>query len=189
MKRQFHALTCFLVLVLATLACGSGTRPVSAPTALPSVPTFDPNTTETFENQWVKAITEAVATGQFSFTVTEGQFTDFINRKNAENANSKVSGLQVFLRDGQIQLIGQAESDAGSANLEVFISVNITSESKVQFTVTSAKLGPFPVPQNILDNISTSINDALTRQDNADKVAIESIEIRDGFMTISGKIK
>jgi len=197
MKQKNHFLTILLALVFAMLACNLGSTPAlptalpPLPSAIPQIPTFDPNIIETLENEWLKAIAEAVVTGNFSVTITEGQLTDFINRKNAENPNSTVSAIQVFLRDGQIQFLGNAESEAGSATLEVLITVSVTAEGKVQFDVTTAKIGPFPVPESMLDSISQSVNEALSSPDAqfADKIFVESVEIRDGFMTIMGTMK
>ena len=191
MKHKKHFLSIFFLLALAALACNAGVNTPALPTGLPTIPTLDPNLSDKFEEEWQKSLVEAAATGDFSVTITEGQFTDFLNRKNAENSNSTLSNIQVFLRDGQIQIYSAAESDAGSTTLQISATLSLTAEGKLQLNVTSAQLGIFPVPESILESVSQSINDALTGQGTtgSENIQLQSIVIADGFMTITGTIK
>ena len=180
-----------LILILAVLACNAGVSTPSIPTGLPPIPTLDPDLSDKFEDEWQKSLVEAIATGNFSVTITEGQITDFINRKNAENPDASISNVHVFLRDEQIQIIGQTETDAGAnTTLQIVASV-VVLEGKLQVNVISAQLGPLPVPTQLLDSISISINDALNGQnvEGSEKLQLESIVITDGFMTITGKFE
>jgi len=191
MKRRISFFFILFILVLAALACNAGNNPPALPTSLPAIPTLDPNLSDKFEDEWQKSLAEAIATGNFTVTITEGQLTEFINRKNDENQNSTLSDIQVFLRDGQIQIYSTAANDSGSTTLEIVATVGVSPEGVLQIDVVSAKLGPFPVPDPMLEGISQSINDALNGQGTtgSDKIQIESIVIADGFMTISGKIQ
>lgn len=194
-KTQFR--TILLVLVLAAIACQVGTRPPALPTelpqiptALPPLPTLDPNLSDKFEDEWQKAIVEAVTTGNFSVTITEGQLTELINRKNAEDPNATLSNIQVFLRNGQIQIYSNAATEAGSTTLQITATVAVT-EAGIQLNVISAQLGIFPIPESLLSSISESINSALNGQDTAgaENIQIQSIEIAEGYMTITGTLK
>jgi hypothetical protein len=191
MKHKKHFLTILLMFILSMLACQAGSNPPALPTGLPAIPTLDPNLSDKFEVEWQKALVEAAATGNFTVTITEGQFTEFINRKNAENSSSTLSDIQVFLRDGQIQVFSVAENDSGSTTLQIVATLSVTAEGKLQFDVISAQLGPFPVPESVLDSLSQSINNALTGQGitGSENIQLQSIVIADGFMTITGTIK
>lgn len=195
--KKYLLFTSLITLILAALACQAGSNPLPTnlpqiPTALPSLPTLDPNLSDKFEEEWQKAIADAIATGNFSVTITEGQITDFINRKNAENPEATpLSDIQVFLRDGQIQIISNADTDAGSATLQITATLSVTAEGTIQFNIVSAKLGIFPVPESLLSSISQTVNDTLNGQDaaGAENLQIQSIEIAEGYMTISGTLK
>jgi hypothetical protein len=190
MRYKKNFLTIFLMLILAALACNAGNSTPLIPADLPPIPTLA-NLSDKFEDEWQKSLAEAVATGNFTVTITESQITDFINRKNAENPDANVSDIRLYLRDGQIQIIGQANNDSGaSTTLQIVTSV-IVVEEKLQVNITSAQLGVFPVPAQLLDSISISINDALNGQNTADseKLQFENIVIVDGLMTITGKIE
>jgi hypothetical protein len=191
MKNKKTFLSIFLVLIFAALACNAGINPPAIPTGLPSIPTLDPNLSDKFEEEWQKSLVEALATGNFEVTITEGQLTEFVNRKNSENPNSALSNIQVFLRDGQIQLYSAAENETGSATLQITASVSVNADGKLQADVISAQLGPFPVPEQMLEGLSNTLNDALSGQgtEASGTLQIETVEISDGFMTISGKIK
>jgi hypothetical protein len=194
-KFNTKLLTIFVILLLAALACQAGTRPIPTgipqiPTALPSLPTLDPNLSNNFEEEWQKALADVLANGTFNVTVTEGQISEFINRENAENPEAtSLSNIQVFLRDGQVQIISDADTEAGSATLQITATVAVTAEGTIQFNVVSAQLGIFPVPESLLSSISQSVNDALNGQiAGAENVQVQSIEIGEGFMTISGTV-
>ena len=191
MKHRKYFLSILFIFILAALACNAGSNSPALPTGLPVIPTLDPNLSDKFEDEWQKSLAEAITTGNFTVTITEGQLTEFINRKNAENANSSLSDIQVFLRDGQIQLLSTAENDSGSTSLQITATLGVSPEGVLQFNVVSAKLGPFSVPEQMLDSISQSINDALSGKGTtgSEKLQIETIVIADGFMTISGKLK
>ncbi len=190
MQYKNYIFTIFLVLVLAALACASGV-PSALPTGLPSIPTLDPDLSDNFEEQWQKSIVEAVTTGNFSVTITEGQFTDFLNRKTAENPESALSNIQVFLRDGQIQIYSVTDTNSGSTTLQIIGTLSVTAEGKLQISVISAQLGNFPVPDSILTSVSKSINDALSGQGTtgSDQIQFQSIVIAEGYLTISGTLK
>lgn len=176
-----------------TLACQAGATPTlpPVPTGLPALPTLDPTIVDKFEDEWQKSIVEAITTGNFTVTITEGQLSEFFNRKNAENPNSALSNIQIFLRDGQIQFYSTAESDAGNTTLQITSTVGLSEDGKLQVTVTSAQLGIFPVPEAILTSVSQSLTEALNGQGaaGADKIQLQSVIIQDGYMTITGTIK
>ncbi len=190
MKYKNHFLTIFLMLILATLACEAGANSPTLPTGLPSIPTLDPNLSDNFEEQWQKSIVEAVATGNFSVTITEGQLTDFLNRKNAENPDAVLSNIQVFLRDGQIQIYS-VTSDTNATSLQIIGTMSVSAEGKLQINIISAQLGNFPVPESLLSSVSQSINDALSGQGTtgADQLQLQSVVIAEGYLTITGTLK
>lgn len=194
--KKYLLFTSLITLILAVLACQAGAPTIPTalpqlPTALPAIPTLDPNLSDQFEEAWQKSIVDAIQTGSFSVTITEGQFTDFINRKNTQNPNASLSNIQVFLRDGQVQLYATTESDPNSTSVQITATVAVTEDGQLQFNVVSAKLGNFPIPDSILTSISDSINNALNGQgtSGAENIHITSIVIADGYMTITGTLK
>lgn len=188
MNAKHHFLLITIVLLLAALACNAGQQPPALPTQLPADLPPEPDPNATFEDEWKKALADALTSGSFTLTITEAQLTELINRKVSENPQANLSNLQVFLRDGEIQLQGISDSGAGSATLQINIRVSVSSDGKLQAEVTSAQLGPFPVPESLLTGISQTMNDSLNEQ-NADKVQIESIVIENGTMSLTGTLK
>lgn len=196
MKKQTLLFTILFILILAALACQTGTPTVPTalpplPTALPALPTLDPNLSDQFEEAWQNAIDQASQGGNFSVTITEGQFSDFVNRNNAQNPNASLSNIQLFLRDGQVQLYATTESDPNSTAVQITATVAVTEAGQLQFNVVSAQLGNFPIPDSILTSISDSINNALNGQgtSGAENIHITSIIIAEGYMTITGTLK
>jgi hypothetical protein len=92
------------------------------------------------------------------------------------------------LRDGQIQVFGTVEQQNFSGTARVAMTVDLDEEGRPDVNVVSASLGPFPIPQQITDNIESELNEAFTDQleSMAPNTRFESIVIADGKMTITG---
>jgi hypothetical protein len=73
----------------------------------------------------------------------------------------------------------------------VVATVSVDSQGKPQYEVVSADLGPLPLPQSILDQLSAELDKALENQFNPDQhdMVIEKITIANGTMTIIGHRK
>jgi hypothetical protein len=59
----------------------------------------------------------------------------------------------------------------------------------VQFDVLSAKIGPFNIPQDLIDSLKQEMKDAFEEQLQGlgENYQMDSIEIQNGVMIIKGK--
>jgi hypothetical protein len=97
----------------------------------------------------------------------------------------------VRLRDGQIQLSGDVDSQGISAPAEIDIGVSVDVVGRPVLNVVSAKVGPFPVPADMISEFEVILNDSFRDQieSMAPNLHVESILIADGTMTIIGRTK
>ncbi len=187
MSRMTRHFVWFTVLVLGVLACGGIGRSIPA-TQTPTP--ASPESADTLAEEWQQALQVSKESGEFTLTVTEGQLTAFVATKLAEQPKPALSDPQVFLRDGQVQIIGKVTDSGITATAKLVLEVSLSAEGLPQFELVSAEIGPFPIPEEMLKNISRSLNDAITGEGlQTANIQIESIEISDGFMTITGKRK
>lgn len=175
-------------LMLAGLACGlsvGGPTPPASP-----IPVSTEAVGELQENL-AKAATNVPAGGEVNVTVTEQQLTSMVAlRLQEQQQELPIRDPQVFLRDGKIQLFGVAEAGGLTANALIVISANVTPEGGVVFKAEQASFGPIPVPDNLLEQVSATINEAFTGNlgSTATGLRITGVAIADGELSLTGTL-
>lgn len=186
-KRPF--LGAVILLLAASLACqvsAGGPTPPASP-----IP-FSTEAAGDMQNLWQSAL-GAAQNGQVSVTVTEQQLTSLMvlrlqeSQAQGNQGDVQIRDVQVFLRNGKIQLFGVIEASNITANALVVISVGVTAGGQMTFSVDSADFGPIPAPSAITQAISDTLNEALTGQVGtlASGVKITNVLIADGQMAIT----
>jgi hypothetical protein len=183
MKNRLRFASILLLLAAVTLACNLGSRATPAPPPPVSTEAVE-NLEATLENA-AESIRE---TGEVHLELDETQLTSLIAFELQESGEDMVSDPQVYLRDGQIQVFGNVERQNISGTARVALAVEIDEDGRPDLNVVSASLGPFPVPQQMVDRIETELNEAFSEQLDslAPNTHFESITIADGKMTITG---
>lgn len=175
------------VLVAASLACDLS---VGGPT--PPAPPIAVSTEAAGELQtvWKTAIDNSTD-GQITVTLTEAQVTSYVAIKLQEQKDAPLRDISVYLRDGKIQIYGTAKASNVSTTALIVVAVTLTPEGQLKFTIEKADFGPVPVPAQLLDGISASLNEAFTGQVGtlASGFTITQAVIADGQMAITGKIR
>jgi len=176
-----------LSLALASLACDLS---VGGPTPPASPIPVSTEAAGQLLTVWEDAVRTADG-GQVSVTITEEQITSYLNFKLLEQTDPPLRDVQVFLRDGKIQIYGTAKAGSVSTTALISIAVAVTQEGQLKFTVDKADFGPVPVPATLLEGISSALNEAFTGQVGtyASGITIVSAAIADGKMAIVGKLK
>jgi uncharacterized protein YpmS len=183
MKIPIRFVSILLLLSAVTLACNFGSRQTPAPP-----PPVSTEAVENLEATLESAAEEMQETGEVQLEMDEAQLTSLVAFELQESGEEMISDPQVYLRDGQIQVFGTVEQQNVSGTARVAMTVDLDSEGRPDVNVVSASIGPFPIPQQIVDNVESELNEAFTEQ--LDSVApntrFESIVIADGKMTITG---
>ncbi len=171
----------------ASLACGSV---LGGPTPPASAIPISTEAAGEFETLWQDAINNSVD-GNVTVVMTEEQVTSYVALKLAESEDVPLTDIQIFLRDGQMTLKGNAKVGALVAPATIVIDVTVDAEGKIAATIEDADFGPIPVPQSMLDSLNESISESLTNELTIDstEVTIKSIAIADGKMSFSGTVK
>jgi hypothetical protein len=176
------------VLILATLAC---TINVGGPD-YPDTPI--PVSTEAVE-QMKQSLQEAMATGavsgQVTFVINEVQLTSYLAFKLQEQPDPFITSPQVYLRDGQIQIYGTAQSGYFLATARIIFTAYADADGKLAIELSEADFGPLPVPDGLKEAATAVVSEAYTGALGpvATGFRIEAIVISDGMMAITGRVK
>lgn len=176
------------MLVMASLACQmdlGGPHPPGGSTALTS-----PNQ-ETSQQAWASALSSADSQGDFTLSLDEGQLTSLIAGQFREQADPPLKDPRVFLRDGKLQVYGIVQRSYFQANAAVGITPQVNPDGQLSLEVTSAQIGPVPMPESVKKAISSAISEAFTGSlgSLATGIEIKSLTVADGKLTLVGKLR
>jgi len=175
-------------LLLATLACSifvggpeypEGTIPVSA------------EAVESLKSQIEAAMLAGAQTGTITLLITQEQITSYIAFKMAAQQNPAFHDPQVYLWDGQMQIYGKVERGYLNANVLVRLNVGVDEAGQPKIEIASADFGPFPAPDGLTHSMTAVMTEAFTGSLGpiATGFRLESIDIANGLMTITGRVK
>ncbi len=173
------------MLALAGLACDLS---VGGPTPPGSPIPVSTEAAGELTTLWSDAATTVPQGGEVSITLTEAQLTSFVALRLQTQPDAPLTDVQVFLRDGKIQLFGNAQAGNVKTTALVVVAVTVTPEGTVLFKAEKADFGPLPVPTALLDTVSTTLNEAFTGNigSTATGLKITNLLIADGQMAIRG---
>ena len=143
------------------------------------------------ELQVEAAQTAAAQTGVITLIINETQITSLLAMKLASQPDPFIQNPQVYLRDNEILVYGQATQGNLSANVRIILNANIDQDGKPFIKISSAEFGPFPAPDGLNSSISTFIDQAFTGAlgPAATGLRLDTIAIADGIMTLTGHVK
>lgn len=184
MYRKYLMLVVLLVLAGVTLACNLGKSAVNNDPLIP----VSTESVQSLEETAVNSYNEFRQTGEVNLTVTEEQLTSMVALELAEQGTQGISDPQVFLRDGQIQLTGDVQTQGITAPATMVMEVDLDGNGRPSLRIVSANIGPFPVPDSLIENVETRLNQAFLNQleEKAPNMFVESVVIADGNMTVTG---
>jgi hypothetical protein len=190
MKTKTFPLTFFFIfLLLASMACTIFVGGPEYPTQTVPVSTEE---VQNMQSQIEQALIAGAETGLVTLQITESQLTSYIALKMQEQTNPPFTEPQIFLRNGQMQMVGKIDRGMFAANMLITMNVTVDPTTNLpKIEIASADFGPFPAPEGLNAAISAVIEEAFTGS--LGPVALgfrlEAISIADGIMTLTGRIK
>lgn len=187
--RQRSLFLVLIVLVFASLACnlpGAG-----APNAeVPQIP-VSTEAVQDLETQVQQAAATAQSGQATTVTIDESQITSLVAFELQKQPEPILRDPQVLLRDGQVQLLGNVSQSGMELPLKMALNVSADADGRPQYEVTSANLGPLPMPDSLLNQATAQIDAAIGGElaSVTNDMFIENITIADGLMTITGRLR
>ncbi|MBK5106480.1 MAG: hypothetical protein JJE12_00040 [Anaerolineales bacterium] len=185
MKQLNLIILIIFALVLSSLACNFGF-------GRPATPENDvPLATEALSIPGVNQADPNPGTGIQDLEpiiVTEAELTALMEDELQQRIGDQISNLQVDLRSGQIQILGDVNTQGIAAPVKVVIDVSIDPVGRPTLSIISSNIGPFPVPGDLIAELEVLINKAFQEKviALAPNMHIDDIVIQNGVMTIYG---
>ena len=188
MRKPFYKILLALTaLAAASLACNYSRAVAPTPTPRPTIP-VSTEAVQELEQNLNTAADDFEAGKQVTLILTESQLTSLVANNVQTEQGPVLQNPQVYLRNGQVQLIGSIEQSGVSLPLEIVLTLRVDSSGKPDYTIDSAKLGPFPLPQAQLDQLSNELDKVINAQlgQGDQRIILDGITIADGNMVITG---
>jgi len=194
MKRNILPLFLF-VLILTSLACSMF---IGGPDYSDRAPVpVSTEAAESLKDEIKRSFESGLSTGEVTIQITEPQITSLIAARLQSDPNMQqdskplITDPQVYLRDGQMQIFGKTQQGMFNANIGIIVVITVDETGTPKIEIASADFGPLPVPDGIKGAISSMIQEAFTGSLGpvATGIRIQSINIADGVMTITGRTK
>ena len=186
MKNRF--LIALTALAAATLACSVFIGGPDLPN--PPIP-VSTEAVQSLQDQMKQAAENGAQTGTVTLQISETQLTSYLAFKLESQDKPLITGPQVLLRDGQMQVFGKAQSGMLTANVSITMKVSVDENGQPKIEITQQDFGPLPAPKGLNDAVSAMIGEAFTGSLGpvATGFRLETVSIADGTMTVTGRIK
>jgi uncharacterized protein YpmS len=181
-KHTFLLVLLIAVLIAASLACNLPMRTRETPTPIP----VNPSSVEELATKVASAAAAAVSGDSFVLEFTEEQLTSAAALELQSQGETRISDLQVYLRDDVIRITGTANQDGFDLPLSIALRVTVDGQGLPRSQIVEAKVGPLSLPQSMIDQFTAGFDKLLTARftQEAGDVVIDSISIDDGKMTV-----
>lgn len=177
-----------LGLIVSGLACQinvGGPTPPSEPIQVSTLEAMQ------LEENWRAAFEADPIDGRVTLVITERELTAFLAARMADAQNPLLKEPQVRLQAGEIQIFGVATAGPLEASALLSIQPLVDSEGVLAFNITTAEVGPVPIPDTLKQGLSDLLTEAFTGNlgSVATGIRITSLAIADGEASIVGELR
>lgn len=123
-----------------------------------------------------------------SITITEQQITSWLAMELKENPDLPLSDVQVFLRNGQVQVWGIVTGSADSTSVLIVAEIKIDNNQQPYFVIESMQIGTQVVPDVLLTQMESWLNQMLLENINEQMPGLKmmNVNVVNGLITVSG---
>ena len=123
-----------------------------------------------------------------SVTITEQQLTSWIAMEMKNNPDLPLDEVQVYLRDGKVQIWGMVTGSENSTSALIVGELTIDANKYPYFKIESMQIGQQIVPEMFISQIEAwlnqSLSDGITK--NVPGLSLVSVKVTSGLITVSG---
>jgi len=123
-----------------------------------------------------------------SITITEQQITSWLVMELQENPDLPLSDVQVFLRNGQVQIWGMVKGSENSTSALIVGEISIDANQLPYFEIESMQVGTQVVPDFLLSQMQAWINELIAENINEQLPGLQmmNVNVVNGLITVSG---
>lgn len=121
-------------------------------------------------------------------TLTEYQITSWLAVEMRSNPDLPLQDVQVYLRDGMIQVWGMVQGKDSATSALIVGSVDIDANRNPSFEIESMQIGQQTIPDILLSQAESWLNELISEKINEQVpgLKIMNINISSGLITVSG---
>lgn len=192
MKRHRYPQLWILMLLFALpfLACGlPSLKPKTESLPQPPSGYIEPNeesATRAKEN-FNQAVQESGGTQEIRYRITSEEITSLVANFLQERGDIPFTEPQIWFTAGKIYISGTFESIVPTKVTGLIVATpTVTEQGQLQLDLNEVKMGQFDVPDSMIENLSTTINETLINLQL--DVTITAIDVLEGEMWIAGRL-
>ncbi|NJN79898.1 MAG: hypothetical protein HC797_05170 [Anaerolineales bacterium] len=123
-----------------------------------------------------------------SITITEQQVTSWLVMEMSHSPDLPLSDVQVYLRNGQVQIWGMVTGIADSTSALIVGEISIDGNQQPYFEIESMQIGQQVVPSFLLAQMESWMNQMLAENINEQLpgLALMNVNVVNGLITVSG---
>lgn len=175
-----------VVLMITSLACNFGLQ-APAPERTP-VP-LSTEALQALEQDLSETLAEAQQSGDVTISLTEGQVTSYLAERLAQETDFPLSEPLVLFQESRIEVYGKVQTGAVSGSVQIVLTVSVDAQGFPDVEVISANLGAIPLPQFVLDQITTLIDDLIQENMAGFNAQLLNVQITTGLMTLTARLR
>lgn len=123
-----------------------------------------------------------------SITITEQQITSWLAMELQKNPDLPLSDVQVFLRNGQVQIWGVVKGSENSTSALIVGEISIDGNQLPYFEIDSMQVGTQLVPDFLLSQMQAWVNELIAKNihEQLPGLQIMNVNVVNGLITVSG---
>ena len=145
--------------MLNSLACRLGADRTQKPVETIAVST---EAVGTLEQKLQDSVEQAKQGNPVEISISEAEITSVIALRFSEQTEMPVTDLQVYLREGKVQLYGNVLVGEVGVPVVVFFEPQVNSSGQLHLTLLSFEMGPFEAPETLKETIQEQVDQLVT---------------------------
>jgi len=123
-----------------------------------------------------------------STTISEQQVTSWLALELKNNPDLPLSGVQVYLRDGKIQVWGMVSGNTDATSALIVGTINIDDNQQPYFKLESMQIGQQVIPAIMVSQVESWLNQLLSESIKSQLPGLElmNVNVTNGLITVSG---
>ncbi|MCB9146937.1 MAG: hypothetical protein H6635_16380, partial [Anaerolineales bacterium] len=120
--------------------------------------------------------------------LTEQEITSWLALEMKNSPDLPLSDVQVYLRDGSVQVWGMVAGSENSTSVLLVGELMVNESQQPTLKLESAQIGQQVIPNILIAQIETWLNQALTDAINTNTPGLKlvSAKVTSGLVTVSG---
>ncbi len=134
-----------------------------------------------------QAVQESGGNQEIRYRITSEEITSLVANFLKERGDIPFTEPQIWFTAGKVYISGSFESIVPTKVTGLIVATpTVTENGELQLELNEVKMGQFDVPDSMIENLSTTINETLINLQL--DVTITAIDILEGEMWIAGKL-